>query len=503
MYVRKFEGDSLEEALRGVKQELGPDAIILKTVNNKGLRSAFKKKKFEITAAISENSYVRKAKVDRVLTTDQKQKFYNSDAGHVSKMINKYNGNDDMVNESKREVKTPPRATSGYGGLGLNKVVSSISKSGEVIKDATTKTSNKIRASLDEFLSAEDVEQRPVANVVSSQFEQELNETMNLEETMTLDDSYGRDTIATEVQSSLPRSHREEELSSSLKSQQQKIETLENQLFELTKAIHTTHQNEQEDETYQLRKTLKTLDIDEVIIQRILKKASFELSREDLCDQDILFEFALRELNSSIRVGMPLFSKATVQNESVFTVLLSEVSSGQTSMALKLGRLCEDSIVITYNKNNIGEENNCFAIKMLNLNVVNATSISEIISLCRQANEKGQKVIIDFKGNGQDADETKKFIEALSRSFNNIEVLVTLSAIHSEVFNRKIIAKYQEFATGVIISHIDLCLNFGALVNLQTASENIEFKFYGTGNVIPEDIEAATSERILAGMFQF
>ena len=77
MYVRKFEGDTLEETLQAVKFELGPDAIILKTITNKGIKAAFKKKKFEITAAISEESYIKKAKVDRVLNDDQKRIFYN------------------------------------------------------------------------------------------------------------------------------------------------------------------------------------------------------------------------------------------------------------------------------------------------------------------------------------------------------------------------------------------------------------------------------------------
>lgn len=42
MYVRKFEAETMEEALRSIKQELGPDAIILKTVTNKALRVLLK-----------------------------------------------------------------------------------------------------------------------------------------------------------------------------------------------------------------------------------------------------------------------------------------------------------------------------------------------------------------------------------------------------------------------------------------------------------------------------
>ena len=63
MYVRKFEAESLEDALKAIKKELGPDAIILKTVTNKGLKGAFKKKRIEITAAISEKSYTKKQKL--------------------------------------------------------------------------------------------------------------------------------------------------------------------------------------------------------------------------------------------------------------------------------------------------------------------------------------------------------------------------------------------------------------------------------------------------------
>ena len=64
MLVKKFEADTLEDALKAVKVELGPDAIILKTITNNGLKGAFKKKRIEITAAISEKNFEKKAKVE-------------------------------------------------------------------------------------------------------------------------------------------------------------------------------------------------------------------------------------------------------------------------------------------------------------------------------------------------------------------------------------------------------------------------------------------------------
>ena len=61
MHVRKFYGETIEETLKKIKTELGPDTIILKTVSNKGVKGALKKHKIEITAAISEKDYVKKA----------------------------------------------------------------------------------------------------------------------------------------------------------------------------------------------------------------------------------------------------------------------------------------------------------------------------------------------------------------------------------------------------------------------------------------------------------
>ena len=58
-----------------------------------------------------------------------------------------------------------------------------------------------------------------------------------------------------------------------------------------------------------LRSTLRTLDLSEPIIQRIIKKATFELTQEDIEDADLIYDFALREISEMVNVDMPLFSK--------------------------------------------------------------------------------------------------------------------------------------------------------------------------------------------------
>ena len=62
--------------------------------------------------------------------------------------------------------------------------------------------------------------------------------------------------------------------------------------------------------------------------------------------------------------------------------------------------------------------------------------------------------------------------------------------------------KFNPFSNGVIISYVDQCLNFGSLVNLNVEFSEKPYVFFGTGATVPDDIEAATSERILSGMFE-
>ena len=141
MFVKKFEADTLEEALKAVKFELGPDAIILKTITNSGLKGAFKKKRIEITAAISERSFEKKAKVDKVLNNDQKEALYQKSASSIKETITKYNGSQNAG----------PNA--GYGSIGLNKVVNTLAKGTASLADVTNKTSSMIKNSLDDFLT--------------------------------------------------------------------------------------------------------------------------------------------------------------------------------------------------------------------------------------------------------------------------------------------------------------------------------------------------------------
>jgi flagellar biosynthesis protein FlhF len=469
MFVRKFEADTLEEALKEIKKELGPDAIILKTVTNKGLKGAFKKKRIEITAAISEKNYTKKAQVDRVLDPGQKESFYSNQSSYVANMIDNYSAN--------RE----PQKPAGYGGLALNKPVNTLQK--------TPSTNNRT------------VEQKPVVNESLSGLDQFLIENQHKTERISSQKEF-KEAAPIELQNhenlSLD-SEMTDEILNQLDRYQNRVAELERLLFDLTKNVERLDRREPEG-VYQLRNSMKSLDINESYIQKMIKLATFDLSREDLENPELVFEFALKQMLEEIPVAMPLFSSVDSEEAQFITVLLSESSSGQTSMIQKIAALKGESVIIQNNRP--GDTHESFAGKIFDLRTIYANGIGEIVSECRRAVESGKSVFIDYRCPSNEKNETKKFLDGLRRAFGHVEVLVTLSAIHSEMYNLKVLNRYSTLSDGIVVSNIDQCLNFGSLFNLGLIEHRLPFKFYGNGETVPDDIEAATAERILAGLFQ-
>lgn len=494
MYVRKFEADSLDEALRSVKSELGPDAIILKTITNKGLKGAFKKSRVEITAAISEHNFEKKAKVDKALG-ENKERFYQAPSSSINNMINEYN--DHAPKEQSQN--------GGYGSMGLNKVVNTVSKASHKFKNSLDEfltTEEESSGGFDDFMDAQDQDEYRVSDEQSELSRDVRDEEAELESFQ----SANAESAQYEKHEKKGPNDYEMRLKAQLDSQKKQIEILEKKLFELAKNASVGQQREEDENRglKDLRDSLRTLDLNESIVSFIVKKARFELSREDQQDEDALFDFALRELNAMINVEMPLFSRVSEKRGDeapVVTALVSEVSSGQTSMAMKLAVLMEDVKIIRLRESAAEKVKNEFAQSVFNLDIANVETLSHLMTEARKALEEKRQVILDIKVNAGKEDESKKVLDTLNRSFKNIEILANISAIHSELYNRKILSKYKDRFDGVIISYVDQCLNYGALVNTHCKHNNLPLKFFGTGPTVPDDIEGASAERILAGMF--
>ena len=474
MYVRKFEADSLEEALKEIKRELGPDAIILKTLTNKGLKGVFNKKKIEITAAISEKNYSKKAKVDNILTTDQQDKFYQNKSSYISNMLN---------NSTDKSQPTPPPAPQGgYGALGLNKSALSATNDNKAVQHSGG-------VSLDDFLSAPPKE-RSESDIIFDESEDDF--TAQIETSRE---------VLTPVLTQPAQREDTGEFEHVVNLQRIKIDDLEKKIYELGKSVAGLNKPEALG-VQELVSILRSLDIEERYVQKIIRKANFELSVDDKENPDVVIEFALREMLDEIAVAMPLFSSIDNSTKKSVTVVISDMTCGQSTMMRKIASLQKDAVIIRNKGNQDFKDNKTFSEKFFNIETEVCSTISEIVSATRSSLEKDKNIFIDYKAGNQEVNEVKKFIDGLKRSFENVEVLITLSSINSELYNRRVLNRYARLANGMVVTHLDQCLNFGSLFNLAIDFDTLPYKFFGTGEVVPDDLEAATAERILAGIFQ-
>jgi len=74
MQVKKFEAPTLQEALDTIKRELGPEAIILQTKQNRKGFGLMSKGSVEVTAAVSERSVGKKKAIENRLPEAYSQK---------------------------------------------------------------------------------------------------------------------------------------------------------------------------------------------------------------------------------------------------------------------------------------------------------------------------------------------------------------------------------------------------------------------------------------------
>lgn len=453
MYVRKFEAETMDQALQEVKRELGPDAIILKTKTNKGIGGAFKKGKVEITAAISEKNYSKKSLAEEVMSEGDREKFYQSPASHISNMLDSFS----EKGTATHTVKNP-----GYGNIALNKAV-------KTVKQATQKATS----SLDDFLSSEptspmvkraevEVSSAPMPTPTESQSREQTTHTTPTVDTRFYDE---------------------------------KIDFLEKKVLELSRTLNSVA-NEDPEGILEMRMILRSLSVEESYIQEIIRKSIFELTDQQLRNFDSVFEFCLQEMFEKISIKPALFTSSDIV--SPITVVLSETSTGQSSLLYKLAAMKENCVIISYCE----EDDRSFTKKMFDLNIESAKTPAEVVSLARKYSEKQTTIFVDYKNSNSEINEAKSFIEGLKRSFDQVETLVCLSAIHAEIYNKNIINRYSSIADGMVVNMLDLCLDYGPLFNLSLTNPNMPLVFFGTGTTVPDDLESATKERILAGMFK-
>jgi flagellar biosynthesis protein FlhF len=90
MQVKKFEAPTLQEALDTIKRELGPEAIILQTKQNRRGFGLMSKGSVEVTAAVSERATEKKTQVEKRIPEGYKQRLAQASATRQADVYESY-----------------------------------------------------------------------------------------------------------------------------------------------------------------------------------------------------------------------------------------------------------------------------------------------------------------------------------------------------------------------------------------------------------------------------
>jgi flagellar biosynthesis protein FlhF len=472
MHVRKFEADTMDEALKAIKYELGPDAIIIKTVTNSGVKSAFKKKKIEITAAISEDDFNKKRKIDNLLNEDQKKELYSKPSHSINEVMNQYG--------KKNTYATSPAESSpsGYGKMALNKSVQQ-QKDIPQEKLQVSRSQSAADFDLDSFLA------QPEKSTASDEFEMKKFHQ-------------------TEVKPKISQDHSDSDywgLKQRVEEQDSYLAKMKDEMEMLKLKLEDVGVNHMSDDSSDMLKqmytTLKTFDIDQILLKSLMQ--SVRDAYHDEISEDELWAVAIEKIKSLIKI-----KSLTILNSDkpMLSVFISEGASGQTSLIYKVASKVKRVKLITYTTTTTNQDiQDKYLEKIIGLEVLVVNKPSELITAVKETLNEDCYPIVDMKIRGQDYNNIRSIFSALRKSFSNVEVIGCLSAIHSELYNKKFLHQVHRDVDYVCFTHTDLCINWVTMMNVHCHFPQVPLAALSTGPMIPQDMSEVSLEEFIKNMF--
>lgn len=451
MQVKKFEAPTVQEALDTVKRELGPEAVILQTKKNKKGFGLLSRSSIEVTAAVSERSLQKKKHFERALTPEDRSALHKLSASEQNKMVNSHFERVDKKG-AKLDIKEKPSkniTAKRYIDIPEN--------------ESEEKVTPPMEQPQQRFLSQE-------KSVPSNQtIEQEVQQLKELVKEL-------RDT----QDSSRPQSG---------------IGIFTNQ----SSLSHPNLQNAFEQ--------LVVGGVEKRHALEIIKNVSFELGKgvenlDQVLDQvatELMSKTEVAQLLEGVKRRSPEDSESLPQVVSFVgptgvgktTTIAKIASEAVLDRKLKVGLINLDTFKIAAR-----EQLETYA-KILSV-PYRSVSSGESLRLAIQDFKGLDLIIVDTTGRSQRDTESLRILETLVHRIPNVRNLLVVSATTRDAELYDTGKRFSIFRPeGIIVSKLDESMHFGSIYSL---SQKLKLPLYSftTGQRVPEDIEAATPERVAA-----
>lgn len=480
MQVRKFEAQTMAEALKLVKTELGPEAIILSTKNHRKGFGLLSKASVEVTAAVADKSLAKKQITEKVVPPTTKEQIGKMSASKQAEIFDEFAGHYQKRVERKQAAKapapavppeprryadieddeTPVQAQPGYGRNGR------IPQKAAPAPQQQPETFARGGFNAD----ADAVRMEGNAHRAAAQAAATTISTAQIEE---------------------------------MSSMQQEIQALKAMLEEIkseqTAIADSKIPESSTDELYVEYQNLLRNGIDKRYATALTKQVSFTIPRESLKSSDAILEALALEMMNGLKVEHPLdFRPGTGQR--VFA-MIGPTGVGKTTTIAKLAsqailqkNLRVGLINVDSYKVAALDQLATYA-KILNVPFRQASNAAELDRALTEFKPL-DLVLVDTSGRSQRDSDSLTQMKALLAENAAIRPLLIMSATTRDQELYDIITRFKIFnPSGLIFSKLDETATFGCIYNV-TAKTGLPLTYFTVGQRVPEDLEPASRERV-------
>ena len=510
MQVRKFEANSMQEALAMVKKHLGPEAVILAARDNKGSFGLKGESSVEVTAAVSEAKLQQHQYALSRLRDQDREKVMSSPASQQKKFIEKSvsrflpkeemglrarqyidilddeeHSQDDLVNKSTpstQSLQRPTASSNAYRQQGqMQKIKELAAQEQKALPE--TKTTKRESSISDNARRVKEATQNALS-AFSKDFDEEPKQTK-----------------ANNVRRKTESASRE---INELKRQIASLEKLVQNFRDVPQSFIPSHPGANHEIPYELSSAYERLlrkGIEEKYACDLILGAKKNIAKEKWQKSSIVNGYLAKQIMDSFQ------TKNSVDNG--IHVFVGNSASGKTSSLIKMAaRLVvterKSVAILTTDTMKLGatEQLKIYA-KILNVPFGILRSAEEWPSVLNQLKDV-DCILVDTPGVGlkslEEIEWIKKSIPSDLPVPANVHLVqsVTLKNADAKAYAEKF--KVFNFED-IIFTKLDETTQHGAIYN-QFRNLNVPVLGFGIGTNLPEDFEFATSERIVDLLFQ-
>lgn len=520
MRVKKFEAKNMKDALTMVKQELGPDAVILSARDNRKSFGLGGEASVEITAAVSESTLQKKRFVESRLTANDREKFAKADARTQRQIISKMV--DRRLQEREHEnVERVRRPITSVNYIDIPDEHESSPRRTAALEKATGRNVRELLEGFEQDFETESLQQRAASGIARATTEVSEKALSRIRSAareawqagiFTNDEkpkpatglAGGMEVVASSPVAPSPISAAPSAEIATLKGEIERLQKMLEGFQKVPQSFATMHPGADFGIPYDLSFMFQKLTDAGVTVDNaveILQKAAKEIDPLQMKKRPIVDAWVARYFLGNIHTVQQPF-------QGRLHLFVGASGSGKTSTLVKLA----SHLVVKEKKKIAVLTTDCYKVGAVDQLKIYGQILNVPFAVIRSRKDWewvfGQlhhvdHVLVDFPGfQLRDLDEIHLFKSLLPPQETAPVCHLCMSATTKDGDAYEIARRYKvaDFSD-LVFTGLDQSVQHGIIYNLQKKTGKALHSF-GIGNRIPEDFEIATKERVLDLIFK-